>query len=98
MKRIIINKPKVFLFLFIIFIFNSGLIIKRDETINLMREKEAIIDVYTVKKGDTLWSISNNYEYKNKMKFINDVEKLNNISPYEIKPGYKLAIPIYENK
>lgn len=96
MKRIIINKPKVFLFLFIIFIFNSGLIIKKDESINLMRE--AIIDVYTVKKGDTLWSISNNYEYKNKMKFINDVEKLNNISPYEIKPGYKLAIPIYENK
>ena len=98
MKRIIINKPKVFLFLFIIFMFNSGLIIKKDETINLMREKEAIIDVYTVKKGDTLWSISNNYEYNNKMKFINDVEKLNNISPYEIKPGYKLAIPIYENK
>lgn len=98
MKRIIINKPKVFLFLFIIFMFNSGLIIKKDETINLMIEEEAIIDVYTVKKGDTLWSISNNYEYKNKMKFINDVEKLNNISPYEIKPGYKLAIPIYENK
>lgn len=98
MKRIIINKPKVFLFLIIIFLFNSGLIIKKDETINLMREEEAIIDVYTVKKGDTLWSISNNYEYKNKMKFINDVEKLNNISPYEIKPGYKLAIPIYENK
>ncbi|MFR7872618.1 LysM peptidoglycan-binding domain-containing protein [Peptoniphilus sp. HMSC062D09] len=98
MKRIIINKPKVLLFLFIIFIFNSGLIIKKDESINFMREEEAIIDVYTVKKGDTLWSISNNYEYKNKMKFINDVEKLNNISPYEIKPGYKLAIPIYENK
>ncbi|MEF3318358.1 LysM peptidoglycan-binding domain-containing protein [Peptoniphilus grossensis] len=98
MKRIIINKPKVLLFLFIIFIFNSGLIIKKDESINFMREEKAIIDVYTVKKGDTLWSISNNYEYKNKMKFINDVEKLNNISPYEIKPGYKLAIPIYENK
>lgn len=98
MKRIIINKTKVLLFLFIIFIFNSGLIIKKDESINFMREEEAIIDVYTVKKGDTLWSISNNYEYKNKMKFINDVEKLNNISPYEIKPGYKLAIPIYENK
>ena len=50
MKRIIINKPKVFLFLFIIFMFNSGLIIKKDETINLMREEEAIIDVYTVKR------------------------------------------------
>ncbi|WP_297392761.1 LysM peptidoglycan-binding domain-containing protein [uncultured Peptoniphilus sp.] len=98
MKRIIINKPKVFLFLFIIFIFNSGLIIKEVDDINFLKEDDAIIDVYTVKKGDTLWTISNNYEYKNKMKFIYDVEKLNKISPYEIKPGYKLAIPVYERK
>ena len=97
MKRIIINKPKVFLFLFIIFMFNSGLIIKKDDTINLMREEEAIIDVYTVKEGDTLWTISNKYEYKNKMKFIMDIEKLNSITSYDIKPGYKLAIPINES-
>ncbi len=43
MKRIIINKPKVFLFLFIIFMFNSGLIIKKDETINLMIHAHAFI-------------------------------------------------------
>ena len=94
MKRIIINKPKVFLFLFLIFIFNSGLIIKNFDDTKLIEYKELRIVVYTVKNGDTLWSISDNYEYKNKMKFIMDIEKLNSITSYDIKPGYKLAIPI----
>ncbi|MDY3903138.1 LysM peptidoglycan-binding domain-containing protein [Peptoniphilus sp.] len=98
MKRIIINKPKVFLFLLLIFIFNSGLVIKNFEDENLIMQEKNIIQVYTVKKGDTLWTISDNYEYKNKMKFIMEIENLNNISSYDIKPGYKLAIPIYKSK
>lgn len=96
-RKIIINKPKLLIFLFFIFIFNSGLIVKNDSDLNFNNEK-IVYDVYTVKSGDTIWSISNNYDYKNKMKFVMDIERANSISSYDIKPGYKLAIPIYKSK
>ena len=98
MRKIIINKPKVLFFLMLILIFNSGLVIKNSEDLNIINEKEAIIDIYTVKKGDTLWSLSDNYNYKNKVEFVMEIEKLNDITSYDIKPGYKLAIPVYEVK
>lgn len=98
MKRtIIIRKQKVLLFLLLIFIFNTGLMVKNESDLNL-QEKEIIYDVYTVKSGNTIWTISDNYDYKNKMKFVMDIEKANSISSYDIKPGYKLAIPIYKSK
>lgn len=98
MKRtIIIRKQKVLLFLLLIFIFNTGLMVKNESDLNI-QEKEIIYDVYTVKSGDTVWTISDNYDYKNKMKFVMDIEKANSISSYDIKPGYKLAIPIYKSK
>ena len=98
MKRtMIIRKQKVLLFLLLIFIFNTGLMVKNESDLNL-QEKEIIYDVYTVKSGDTIWTISDNYDYKNKMKFVMDIEKANSISSYDIKPGYKLAIPIYKSK
>ncbi|WP_454206793.1 LysM peptidoglycan-binding domain-containing protein [Peptoniphilus sp. Marseille-Q6390] len=98
MKRtIIIRKQKILLFLLLIFIFNTGLMVKNESDLNL-QEKEIIYDIYTVKSGDTIWTISDNYDYKNKMKFVMDIEKANSISSYDIKPGYKLAIPIYKSK
>lgn len=97
MKRtIIIRKQRVLFFLLLIFIFNSGLILKNESELNF--KEEIAYDVYTVKSGDTIWTISDNYEYKNKMKFVMDIERANSISSYDIKPGYKLAIPIYKSK
>ena len=96
-RNIIIRKQRVLLFLLLIFIFNSGLVVKNESEL-VLKDKDVIYDVYTVKRGDTIWSISENYEYKNKMKFVMDIEKANSISSYDIKPGYKLAIPIYKNK
>ena len=97
MKKII-KKKKVLLFLLLIFIFNSGLMVIDSEDMNYLDDSNLIYDVYTVKKGDTLWTISDRYEYNNKMNFVMEIEKLNNITSYELKPGYKIAIPIYENK
>ncbi|MDU1043499.1 LysM peptidoglycan-binding domain-containing protein [Peptoniphilus rhinitidis] len=98
MKKIIIKKKKVLLFLLLIFIFNSGLMVIDSEDMNYLDDSNLTYDVYTVKKGDTLWTISDRYEYNNKMNFVMEIEKLNNITSYELKPGYKIAIPIYENK
>ena len=96
-RTIVIKKQKVLLFLLLIFIFNSGLVVKNESELEF-KDKEIVYDVYTVKRGDTIWTISENYEYKNKMRFVMDIEKANSISSYDIKPGYKLAIPIYKSK
>ncbi|MDU2374329.1 cell division suppressor protein YneA [Peptoniphilus harei] len=96
-RTIVIKKQKVLFFLLLIFIFNSGLVVKNESELEF-KDKEIIYDVYTVKRGDTIWTISENYEYKNKMRFVMDIEKANSISSYDIKPGYKLAIPIYKSK
>lgn len=96
-RTIVIKKQKVLFFLLLIFIFNSGLVVKKESELEF-KDKEIVYDVYTVKRGDTIWTISENYEYKNKMRFVMDIEKANSISSYDIKPGYKLAIPIYKSK
>lgn len=96
-RTIVIKKQKVLFFLLLIFIFNSGLVVKNESELEF-KDKEIVYDVYTVKRGDTIWTISDNYEYKNKMRFVMDIEKANSISSYDIKPGYKLAIPIYKSK
>lgn len=96
-RTIVIKKQKVLFFLLLIFIFNSGLVVKNESELEF-KDKEIVYDVYTVKRGDTIWTISENYEYKIKMRFVMDIEKANSISSYDIKPGYKLAIPIYKSK
>jgi len=97
MKKIYIYKPKILFFLLIILIFNLGIITRRD--LDLINNNENIsMEVYTVKKGDSYWTIADKYNYNNKLSFIYDIEYLNKMSSESLQPGYKILIPIYENK
>ncbi|MBU5669051.1 LysM peptidoglycan-binding domain-containing protein [Peptoniphilus sp. MSJ-1] len=98
MKKVRIYKTKVLLFLFTILIFNLGLIVTGENNINPIKNNEKSFVIYTVKSGDTFWTIANNYNYSNKMKFISDIERINNLNSESLKPGYKIAIPIYKSK
>ena len=44
---------------------------------------------YTVKSGDTLWGIAKKHSGVS----VSQIEKLNNISPSDLKPGIKIQIP-----
>ncbi|MBM7552563.1 LysM peptidoglycan-binding domain-containing protein [Thalassobacillus pellis] len=49
-------------------------------------------DFYTVKSGDTLWSISQNYGIT-----VNQLQKANNLSSTLIYPGDELSLKVAEN-
>ena len=44
---------------------------------------------YTVKSGDTLWGIAKKHSGVS----VSQIEKLNNISASDLKPGIKIQIP-----
>ena len=48
-------------------------------------------NIYTVKKGDTLYSIANKYNVT-----VDEIKKLNNLSTNNLSIGMKLSIPIKE--
>ncbi|MET3616542.1 hypothetical protein ABID14_000162 [Peptoniphilus olsenii] len=89
-RRYYIKKTKVVMFLLFIFIFNTGLTLQRESHIPDKMEFE----VYTVKEGDTIWSIANFYEFKDKMIFVLEIERINKTNSQKLQPGDKLAIPV----
>jgi len=57
----------------------------------------------TVKSGETLWSIADDYidytQYKNKDTYINEICSINNLeNASEIKCGQRLIIPYYSSE
>ncbi|MDP4265828.1 MAG: LysM peptidoglycan-binding domain-containing protein [Bacteroidota bacterium] len=69
---------------------NSGNSQKKENSKhNIKHEKKYVY--HTVQKGDTLWSIANQY----KSLSIEEIKKLNNISgPADLKPGQKIKVAI----
>ena len=60
---------------------------KSTKSVNSASIKETT--TYTIKKGDTLWKISQQFEGVNS----SDLEKLNNISAKDLKPGLIIKLP-----
>lgn len=51
----------------------------------------------TIQKGDTLWQLANAYSEQHSLsveKFIDWVQRVNNINPYVIHAGEELVIPV----
>ncbi len=95
-KRLVINKFRCVTLLIIMFIFVSGLRIV--DFTSFYMGKESKIE-YTVKKNDTLWSISEEYKPSgmDKREYLYKIAKMNNLqdSNDEIYPGDVLEIPIW---
>ncbi|MDO5714963.1 MAG: LysM peptidoglycan-binding domain-containing protein [Tissierellia bacterium] len=91
-KKIFLKKKKIILFLFLIFIFCSGINLYT-EPYDMERDFEDSVYIYTVSQGDTIWTVADYFEVKNKNKFIDQVIELNNIIESRIYPGDKLCIP-----
>lgn len=84
--------------------FGLGIILYNYVAAEVLGEREAVYETYTVKRGDTFWTISEIYRLKDSRKpyileYKYELERLNgDVKPGELRAGDKIKIRYYVAK
>lgn len=88
------NKKRAILFLMIVFMFTTGL-----QIVKVPGNKMEQWIWYEVKKGDTLWSISEEYNggKRDHRQAIFNIQERNDLETATIYPGQQILVPVKGN-